>query len=84
MPELLNVKTEIITTPFGDPTDSPISGTIEGVPCVLLARHGKDHRFNPTEVNYRANIDAMRQLGVTHILSATACGSLKVIITNLY
>ena len=41
-------------------------------------RHGKDHRFNPTEVNYRANIDAMRQLGVTHILSATACGSLKV------
>merc|ERR1719270_2711346 len=77
MPELLNVKTETITTPFGDPTDNPISGTIEGVPCVLLARHGKDHRFNPTEVNYRANIDAMRQLGVTHLLSATACGSLK-------
>jgi len=77
MPELLDSKTETITTPFGDPTDNPVSGTINGVPCVLLARHGKDHRFNPTEVNYRANIDAMRQLGVTHILSATACGSLK-------
>ena len=48
--------------------------------CCKQFRHGKDHKFNPTEVNYRANIDAMRQLGVTHILSATACGSLKVFV----
>ena len=45
---------------------------------VLKARHGKNHEYNPTEVNYRANIEALRALGVTHILAATACGSLKV------
>ena len=45
---------------------------------VLINRHGKDHRYNPTDVNYRANIQALRQLGVTHILAASACGSLKV------
>ena len=45
---------------------------------ILKARHGKNHEYNPTEVNYRANIEALRGLGVTHILAATACGSLKV------
>lgn len=77
MPELTNVKTERIITPFGEPSDNPVSGLIEGVPCVILARHGRDHQYNPTDVNYRANVEAMRQLGVTHILAATACGSLK-------
>ena len=45
---------------------------------ILKPRHGKNHEYNPTEVNYRANIEAFRGLGVTHILAATACGSLKV------
>ena len=45
---------------------------------ILKASHGKNHEYNPTEVNYRANIEALRGLGVTHILAATACGSLKV------
>ena len=45
---------------------------------ILKARHGRNHEYNPTEVNYRANIEALRGLGVTHILAATACGSLKV------
>ena len=77
MPELTNIKTEHIETEFGSPSDNLVSGFIEGLPCVLLSRHGKDHKYNPTEVNYRANIHAMRKLGVTHILAATACGSLK-------
>ena len=66
-----------VSTPFGVPSSHPVEGTLAGVPVVVLARHGDHHSIPPGEVNYRANIWALKQLGVTHILAATACGSLK-------
>lgn len=54
-----------------------MEGTIENVPCVLLARHGRKHEIMPSGVNYRANIWALKSVGCTHILASTACGSLK-------
>lgn len=64
-------------TPYGKPT-SPLSvGKISGVDVVIVARHGKKHQFSPTQVNYRANIHALKEIGVTHILATTACGSLR-------
>ncbi|CAH1641789.1 unnamed protein product [Spodoptera littoralis] len=65
-----------VTTPFGKPSDVLIEGQIKGVPCVLLARHGRKHQFQPSDVNYRANIWALKQVGCTHILATTATGSL--------
>lgn len=64
-------------TPYG-PTSSPImKGTIQGCPVLLLGRHGKKHQHSPSQVNYRANIHALKELGATHIVATTACGSLK-------
>jgi 5'-methylthioadenosine phosphorylase len=65
------------TTPFGQPSDSICTGTIDGVECYLLARHGRQHDKSPTNINYRANIWSLFQLGVTHIIVSTACGSLR-------
>ncbi|KAK3782520.1 hypothetical protein RRG08_061750 [Elysia crispata] len=70
-------KEKKVTTPFGDPSDVLLVGTIKGVDCVLLARHGRRHEFSPTNVNYRANIWALKQEGCTHLLVTTACGSLQ-------
>jgi len=64
-------------TPFGKPSSSLSVGKINGVEVVLLARHGKEHQFSPTQVNYRANIHSLKEQGVTHILATTACGSLR-------
>jgi len=78
LPELQNVRVvENIETEFGKPAADIVEGEIEGVQCAVLARHGKSHQFNPSEVNYRANVLALKDLGVTHILAATACGSLR-------
>jgi len=66
-----------VDTPFGSPSSPPVEGLLRGVPVVVVARHGVHHSIPPGEVNYRANIWALKQLGVTHILAATACGSLK-------
>lgn len=66
-----------IKTPFGSPSDNYIVGTLAGRNVAFLARHGRGHRFTPTELNYRANIYGMKQLGVKHILSLSAVGSLK-------
>ncbi len=66
-----------VTTPFGDPSDVLIAGRIEGVPVVFLPRHGRGHIHAPTEVPYRANIHALKQLGVEKIISISACGSLR-------
>jgi len=66
-----------VTTPFGSPSTCPVEGRLGGVQVVVLARHGDHHSIPPGEVNYRANIWALKQLGVTHILAATACGSLR-------
>ena len=77
-PKLLNnIREEEISTPYGNPTSVLTHGTINGKEVVLISRHGKQHQYSPTEVNYRANIFALKEAGVTHILATTACGSLK-------
>jgi 5'-methylthioadenosine phosphorylase len=77
-PSILKNPGEIeLETPFGSPTSTFKTGRIEGVEVVLLSRHGRDHSIPPTKVNNRANIWAIRELGCTHILATTACGSLR-------
>jgi 5'-methylthioadenosine phosphorylase len=66
-----------IETPFGAPSDPYVIGEIDGVRVAFLARHGKGHRYTPSELNYRANIYGMKVLGVHTILSASAVGSMK-------
>ncbi|MBU5638200.1 S-methyl-5'-thioadenosine phosphorylase [Geomonas sp. Red69] len=66
-----------VDTPFGRPSDEYVTGTLDGVQMVFLPRHGKGHRFTPSEVNYRANVYGMKKLGVTRIISVSAVGSLK-------
>jgi 5'-methylthioadenosine phosphorylase len=77
MPGLTNVREEKVETPFGDPSDAFILGELEGRKVAFLARHGRGHRLLPTELNFRANILAMKMLGVERILSVSAVGSLK-------
>jgi 5'-methylthioadenosine phosphorylase len=77
MAELTN-RTEIaVDTPFGKPSDRLITGTLRGKRVVFLPRHGRGHRLMPSELNFRANIFALKMLGVERILSASAVGSLK-------
>jgi len=66
-----------VETPFGDPSDLYVVGRLEGHDVAFLARHGRGHRFTPSEINYRANIWGMKSLGVERILSLSAVGSLK-------
>jgi len=66
-----------VKTPFGEPSDDLVLGTLEGKRVAFLARHGRGHRILPSEINYRANIYAMKLLGVERIISASAVGSLK-------
>ena len=66
-----------VKTPFGDPSDEFITGVLGGRGVVFLARHGKGHKVLPSEINYRANIYGMKKLGVSEIISVSACGSLK-------
>ncbi|HQO38296.1 MAG TPA: S-methyl-5'-thioadenosine phosphorylase [Candidatus Omnitrophota bacterium] len=66
-----------VQTPFGSPSDAFMCGMFEGKEVVFLPRHGRGHRINPSEINYRANIFAMKKLGVERIISLTACGSLR-------
>src|SRR5947209_11127914 len=77
MPELTDVDEIEVETPFGDPSDKFIVGTLEGQRVAFLPRHGRGHRFTPTEVPFRANIYAMKSLGVERIFSASAVGSLQ-------
>lgn len=72
-----DVKELTVKTPFGDPSDKFVIGNLEGKEIVFLPRHGVGHRISPSEINYRANIYAMKKLGVERIISVTACGSLK-------
>ncbi len=77
-PDILKNPGEIeVETPFGNPTSVFKTGDIGGVEIVLLSRHGRDHSIPPTQVNNRANLWAIKQLGCTHILATTACGSLR-------
>ncbi len=66
-----------MNTPFGEPTSPLKEGSIKGVNVVILARHGRDHIIPPTQVNYRANIHALKDAGCTHIIATTAVGSLR-------
>lgn len=77
-PDILkNPRDMDVETPWGTPSSLLKIGTIEGVDVILLARHGREHRIPPTEVNYRANINALKEAGCTHILATTAVGSLR-------
>ncbi len=77
MAGLTDVTEERVETPFGDPSEVFVLGTLEGRKVAFLARHGKGHRILPSELNFKANIYAMKSLGVTSILSVSAVGSLK-------
>src|ERR1700742_4104816 len=77
MPGLTSTRKEKISSPFADPSDPIVLGELEGRKVAFLARHGKGHRILPSELNFRANIYAMKMLGVEAILSVSAVGSLK-------
>jgi 5'-methylthioadenosine phosphorylase len=77
MPGLTEVRELKQQTPFGDPSDAYVLGTLEGRKVAFLARHGRGHRLLPTELNFRANIYGFKQLGVERIVSVSAVGSLK-------
>jgi 5'-methylthioadenosine phosphorylase len=78
MPGLSNPHQIEVDTPFGAPSDAFVAGELEGRQVVFLARHGRGHRLLPTELNFRANIFAMKKLGVERIISVSAVGSLKL------
>src|ERR1700746_3498412 len=74
---LTNTREIRLKTPFGEPSDAIVLGTLEGKRVAFLARHGRGHRILPGEINYRANVYAMKLLGVERIISVSAVGSLK-------
>ena len=77
-PDLLEDATTLaISTPFGPPSSDIIVGQVEGRACAFLARHGAGHRFSPSRIDYRANIYALKSLGVTNVIAISAVGSLK-------
>lgn len=77
MPGLEDVQEVNVDTPFGDPSDAFVLGTLEGRKVAFLARHGRGHRLLPSELNFRANLYAFKKLGVERIISVSAVGSLK-------
>ena len=77
MPGLKDAREIRVKTPFGEPSDAIVVGTLEGKRVAFLARHGRGHRILPGEINFRANICAMKQLGVERIISVSAVGSLQ-------
>lgn len=74
---LENTEWKKVDSSFGQPSDELLFGELDGLNMVFLPRHGRGHRIPPSELNFRANIDAMKRAGVTEILSVSACGSLK-------
>jgi 5'-methylthioadenosine phosphorylase len=77
MEALKEVEEVQLDTPFGKPSDALIVGTLDGTSVAFLARHGRNHHLTPSELPFRANIHAMKQLGVEYLISASAVGSLK-------
>ncbi|KPK97992.1 MAG: S-methyl-5'-thioadenosine phosphorylase [Omnitrophica WOR_2 bacterium SM23_72] len=77
MEGIQDVKEVSVTTPFGEPSDKLITGKLQGQDVVFLPRHARGHRISPSEINFRANIFAMKAMDVERIISVTACGSLK-------
>ena len=77
MPELVNVEEVVVTTPFGSPSDSLFVGELEGISVAFLARHGRGHQLNPSEIPSKANIFALKAVGVRQLISISAVGSLQ-------
>lgn len=77
MEGLRDVTCRRVRTPFGQPSDAVVLGELEGVRVAFLSRHGRSHRHNPSEINYRANIYALKSVGVRRIISVSAVGSMK-------
>ncbi len=77
LPGLTDIRSVAVDTPWGAPSDEVVLGTLGGVGLAFLARHGRGHRIAPSQVNYRANIAALKSLGVTDVLSVSAVGSLR-------
>ncbi|MDB9313529.1 S-methyl-5'-thioadenosine phosphorylase [Spirulina sp. CS-785/01] len=83
MDALKDIEEVRVDTPFGSPSDAFITGKLAGVPVVFLARHGRNHHLLPTDIPFRANIHALKQLGVEYLISASAIGSLQEAIKPL-
>jgi 5'-methylthioadenosine phosphorylase len=77
LPGLEDVRDEVVTSPWGEPSAPLRRGTLGGLPIVFLPRHGKGHVLSPSDINYRANIDALKRAGVTDLVALSACGSFK-------
>jgi 5'-methylthioadenosine phosphorylase len=80
LPGLQDVREEWVATPWGEPSDALRFGRIGKTEAVFLPRHGRGHKFSPSGINYRANIDALKRAGVTDIVSVSACGSFKEVL----
>ena len=74
---LTDTRWQAVESPFGPPSDHLLLGSLNGIEMVFLPRHGRGHRLPPSEINYCANIDAMKRAGVTEIISISACGSFE-------
>jgi 5'-methylthioadenosine phosphorylase len=77
LPGLENVREQRVASPWGEPSNPLRIGEIAGLPVVFLSRHEPGHRLSPSDINYRANIDALKRAGVTDMVSLSACGSFK-------
>jgi 5'-methylthioadenosine phosphorylase len=77
LPGMEKAQTKAIKSPWGEPSAPLLMGEIAGLPIVFLSRHDKGHRISPSDINYRANIDALKRVGVTDLVSLSACGSFK-------
>src|SRR5262245_2393294 len=74
---LVDARWEKVASPFGEPSDELLLGELDGVPLAFLPRHGRGHRIAPSRVNYRANLEALKRVGATDVISLSACGSLR-------
>jgi 5'-methylthioadenosine phosphorylase len=77
LPGLEKVRSRHVKSPWGEPSSAPRIGEIAGLPVVFMSRHGAGHRYSPSDINYRANIDVLKRVGVTDLVSLSACGSFK-------
>ena len=77
LPGLENVREERVASPWGEPSGALRIGDIAGLPVVFLPRHDSGHRLSPSDINYRANIDILKRVGVTDLVSLSACGSFR-------
>jgi 5'-methylthioadenosine phosphorylase len=77
IPGLTDIRWQTVHTPWGEPSDQLMFGTLAGQQMVFLPRHGRGHRHAPSDIDYRANIDALKRVGVTDVLSISAVGSLR-------